>query len=491
MPVCSRSFLILCLLLSSNLCKAQSALDAILDVRPHTWWGAMAADISSGDTLFMRNTERLFMPASVTKLYTTSAVLDQLGPDYRYVTRLYAEGTQTEHVLNGNLIVRGAGDPSTGKPGPEHLDLFHLFADSLQALGIHEIHGDIIGDDNVFDDVALGADWSWEDLIYGYAAQISGLTFHHAIADLVVYPTQPGKRGRLTVAPELSSYLTIENQSITRPQGQDLAEGHVRIPESNRITVSSQVPVGRSDPEEIAIHNPTLYFLHGLNSVLASRNIRVHGQLLDVDDLPAELEYADARVLASHSSAPMSELVKIVNKESQNLYAEHLLKTLGREHPSLNEDSAPGSAAMGVAASMRTWEKAQMDPEQIQLMDGSGLSRKNLVSPAATIQLLRYMAAHPDPEVRESFLSSLAVGGQDGTLEYWFVGNSPGNGRVLAKTGTLGNVSSLAGYVTGDDGSLLAFVLFSNHFHGKIATIRTIQELFVHELIQIWSRGNE
>ena len=463
--------------------QAQTPLDAILDARPHAWWGVMVTDIESGDTLYMRNAERSFMPASVTKLYTTSAVLDQLGPDYQYVTQLFADGVHNDTSFVGNLIVQGSGDPSTGTFDSEWKALFNGFADSLLAMGIQDVYGDIIGDDNVFDDVAHGYDWSWEDLIYGYAAQISGLTFYDASVDIHAYPTTSGNKGRLTITPEIDDYLTIKNQTITLPRGQSLQEGHHRTAESNDITVSSQIPLGRSDPEVITVHNPTLYFLHALKTVLSSRNIRVHGQLLDIDDLPDDFKYSSNRLIATHTSAPMSELVSVVNKDSHNLYAEHLLKTLGHELPDLDEDVVVGSAAMGVAAAMRTYAKAKIDTSRIQLVDGSGLSRKNLVTPAMTIGLLDYMASHPDPSVRGAFLSSLAVAGQDGTLEYRFIGHSPGNGRVLAKTGTLGNVSSLAGYVMQDDGSQIAFVMFCNHFQGRHAVIRAIQESLVNSLI--------
>lgn len=480
---------LLAVLLPGSFCKAQSVLDSVLDARPHAWWGSMVVEVASGDTLFTRNATRSFVPASVTKLFTTAAVLDQLGPDYRYVTRLYVEGTQTGNILEGNLLVRGAGDPSTGAAGDDWMDLFHAFADSLLAHGIQEVRGDLIGDDNVFDDVLLGAEWSWDDLVYGYAAQISGLTFYDAVVDIHAYPTKPGARGELSITPDSGRFLMVDNRTITLPRGQELVEGYARIPGSNQIVVSSQVPVGRSDPESVAVHNPTLYFVHGLHTVLASRNIHVHGQLLDVDALPVLPDYSATHVIASHTSAPLKELVTTVNQESHNLYAEHLLKTLGGERPEPG-DLEPGSAAMGLEASMRTYEDAQIETDRLQLVDGSGLSRKNLITPAATIALLRYMALHPNPGVRDAFLSSLAVGGQDGTLEYRFVRNSPGYARVRAKTGTLGNVSSLAGYITQNDGSLLAFVIFANHFQGRHAPIHKIQELFINELIDLPLEGN-
>lgn len=478
------------LLASSGLCRAQSTLDAVLDTRPHAWWGAMVVDVSSGDTLYMRNAERSFMPASVTKLFTTSAALDQLGPDYRYVTRLVSEGIQSGTVLEGNLIVWGAGDPSTGAPGPDWINLFEAFADSVAALGIREVRGDLIGDDNVFNDTALGADWSWDDLVWSYAAEISGLTFHDAIVNVHAYPTRQGDRGSLSITPDTGTYLTIENQTVTLPRGDKLVEGHSRDPGSNHIVVSSQIPIGCSDPEALAVHNPTLYFVHGLNTVLASREIHVHGQPMDIDELETLPNDSIFRVIATHTSPPLSKLVATVNKESHNLYAEHLLKTLGREHPVEKDDLEPGSAPMGVAASMKSFAKAHMDIDRLQLVDGSGLSRKNLVTPAMTIALLRYMALHPSPDVRDTFLSSLAIGGQDGTLEYRFTQGSPGYGRVHAKTGTLGNVSSLAGYLTNDDGDLLAFVIFANHFQGSHGPIRLIQESFINELIYLQSGEN-
>ncbi len=471
--------------------QGQTVLDSLLDQRPHTWWGSMVVDLAFGDTLFMRNAERSFIPASVTKLFTTSAALDQLGPDYQYVTRLYTDGIQDGRVLRGNLIVRGAGDPSTGSPGDEWMDLFHAFVDSLHARGIHEIHGDIIGDDNVFDDVPLGTDWSWDDLTYGYAAQISGLTFHDATVDLVAFPTSTGERATLTMTPDLEDYVWIENQTVTLPRYNPLVESHLRIPESNHIIISSEVPLGRTESEIISIHNPTLYFVHGLKKILASKDIRVHGRPLDIDDLSEEFTYSNANLIAQHRSPPLSELIATVNKDSHNLYAEHLLKTLGHERPESDPEIPPGSAAMGIAAAMRTYAKAKVDTARIQLVDGSGLSRKNLVSPTMTIALLRYMASYPDVETRDFFLSSLAVGGMDGTLEFRFPRNSLGHRRVLAKTGTLGNVSSLAGYILQDDQPRLAFVLFANHFKGSSSGVRTIQDSFVSALIRSYIDGNE
>ena len=484
-------YLIGLLCLPPNLGRTQTPLDSILDTRPHVWWGILVVDISSGDTLFARNAERNFMPASVTKLFTTAAVLDQLGPNYTYVTKLYADGMQTGNVLHGNLIVQGAGDPSTGAPGPGWRNLFDAFTDSLLSRDIYEIHGNIIGDDNIFDDTPLGVDWSWEDLTYGYAAQISGLTFYDAIVKLRVDPTKPEERGKLSITPEPGNYLTIENESSTLPRGQNIVEAYLRIPESNRIIVSSQVPSGRSELEDVTVHNPTLYFVHHLNRVFTSKNIRVHGQLLDVDDLTTSLNYASARRIAQYRSPPASELIRTVNKSSHNLYAEHLLKTLGRELPVLDQKLEPGSATMGVSAAMRTYAKALIDTTRLQLVDGSGLSRKNLVSPINTIDLLQYMVSHPNAQVQSAFLSSLPISGKDGTLKHRFAGNPEVHGQILAKTGTLGNVNTLAGYILEDDQPRLAFAIFANHFHGHHSAIRSIQESFLTALIHNLSLGNK
>ena len=480
--------LILTLLATLALPSAQSqtqpdssvadTISRMLDTRPMAWWGVMIVDAATGEIIYTRNPDRSFMPASVTKLFTTAAALEQLGPDFRYETRLYLDGTLREGLLEGDLIVRGAGDPSIGTPGPDHMALFDLWADSLAALGVKQIRGDIIGDDNVFDDSPLGSDWSWDDLVYSYAAPISGLTFHENMVELTLQPTSVGRRGAMDWSPAAGNLLGFANRSETVPAGGRLREKYTRSLYSSTVTVETQVPIGRTEREFISVTNPTLFFAETFRQHLAARDIPVLGTARDLDDLNEGYTYDSLRVVARHTSEPLADLAAVTNKDSHNLYAEHLLRTLGAQRPAT--DAVPGSADMGHQAAQRTFAAAGLDTMRLQLADGSGLSRRNLVSPRMAVALLQYMAAHQDAEVRRAFRKSLAVGGVDGTLGYRFPAGAAARGRVRAKTGTIGNVSTLAGFVESAGGREYVFAIFSNHFIAPYRVIRGIQDQVVN-----------
>ena len=453
-----------------------TAIEDVLLAAPmaNAWWGAIAIDLDTGRVLYEMNADRSFMPASVTKLFTTAAALHVLGPHFTYRTRLYAEGPVEGDTLQGNLVVRGAGDPTFGvaRPDRDALDTFRAWADSLRAAGIRRIAGGIVGDDDVFDDVPLGDSWSWDDLQYGYAAEISGLSFHENVVKLRIAPTRPGSPGAVTWQPDNTDYVTISNRSRTAARGASLVDGYQRQPGTNRFEVTSEVPVSRVEQEELSVHNPTLYFAHVLREVLRAEGIEVDGMPMDVDRLAERPDYdsAELRIVARHTSAPLSELAREINKESNNLWAEQVLRTLGAA-----SDTA-GSAEGGHIQAKAVFAEAGIDTSRLQLVDGSGLSRKNLVTPRMATDLLRFMARHDDRAVQSAFLESLAVGGRDGTLEYRFRGGTP---DVRAKTGSLGNVSALSGYVRTRDGRLVAFALFCNHYTTRSALVRSAQDAIV------------
>lgn len=452
------------------------AIEDVLMAAPmaNAWWGAIAVDVNTGHVLYEVNADRSFMPASVTKLFTTAAALHVLGPRFTYHTRLYAIGPVEGDTLQGHLIVRGAGDPTFGVARPDRsaLATFRAWADSLHGLGIRRIAGDVVGDDNVFDDVPLGDSWSWDDLQYGYAAEISGLSFHGNVVKLRITPTRQGSPGAVAWQPANTDYVSITNRSRTTAQGARLIEGYERLPGTNRIEVTTEVPGARVEEEELSVHNPTRYFAHVLREVLRAEGIEVDGAPVDVDDLTDRPDYdrLDLRIVARHTSAPLSELASEINKESNNLWAEQVLRTLGAASDSV------GSAESGHKRAKAVFAEAGIDTSRLQLVDGSGLSRKNLVTPRMATDLLRFMALHDNRAVRSAFIESLAVGGRDGTLENRFRGGAP---EVRAKTGSLGNVSALSGYVRTRDGSLVAFALLCNHYTARSAVVRSAQDAVV------------
>ncbi len=469
--------------------QLERAIDEVLDAEALTngWWGAMVVDLDTGEVLYRRHTERSFVPASNTKLYTTAAALDQLGLGYRYRTEVFIDGPVVDGVLEGNVIVRGSGDPVIGGRfnGGDRTAVFRAWADSLRALGITRINGDLIGDDDVFDDTPLGYGWSWDDEPYWYAAEISGLSFNDNNVDFAIEARSEGQPARVRWEPFGTDYVRVINRTLTISADSSLDEGYARARGANTIELSSRVPEGRTDFESLTITNPTRFFVHVMREALVQAGLAVEGRPVDVDDLSIKPDYAPDRYqrVAVHTSVPLAEIVNVINKRSQNLYAEQVLRTLAAERPLDDEELEPGSAEMGLEVAMTTFVKAGIDTSRIQLVDGSGLSRMNLVTPAMTMALLRYMWHHPDASVRQAFIDSMPIGGQDGTLQFRFR-RGAARGKVRAKTGTLSNVSSLSGYVPSAQGSFLAFVLMGNHHTAKGKVVRAAQDRVVNLLAE-------
>ncbi len=462
-----------------------AALDAVLDRRAFAdaVWGAVVLDLEAGEALYGRHTQLNLVPASNAKLFTTAAALDQLGPDYRYRTLLLGRGRQVGAAWRGDLVVRGSGDPTIGGRlyAGDRTRVFRAWADSLAALGIRRVAGDLIGDDDVFDDEPLPEGWSWDDEPYWYAAETGGLVFNDNAVDMTIAGRRRGARAAITWEPYNTDYITVENQTRTLASGARLREGYARARGANHLRISSQVPEGGVDRESLTIANGTLYFLHTLRETLERAGIAVEGRLIDIDDLDA----ADApggeplRPLASHTSPPMREIAQWINRESINLYAEQALKTLAHE-----QTGAPGSTRGGLRAAARTFAEAGIDTAGLGLVDGSGLSRMNLVSPAALGRLLAYMWLHPSRAVRQAYLESLPGPGMEGTLKTRFA-TLPARADLRAKTGTLGHVSALSGYVRTRSGRPLAFVLISNNFTTRTSAVREAQDDFVELLANI------
>ena len=394
------------------------------------------------------------------------------------------DGSVEDGTLQGNLIIRGAGDPTLGSL---HLDddplaALHAWTDALKAMGIQHIAGAIIGDDDVFDDTPYGDEWAWGDLQYYWAAEVSGLSFRDNVVDVAMRAQQPGEPAHLSWEPLNTSYVSFLNATRTGPPGSSLDEGHYRYPGTNRFRLFSRIPPNGVDRETLSVTNPTLYLGHVFREVLLEEDISIDGPAVDVDDLAIKPMYTAGIVqaVATLTSPPLSEIVRVINTESMNLYAEHVLRTLGVEHPPADppDDVAPGTAEMGWLVARAALAEAGVDTNRVAFVDGSGLSRLNLASPAATTTLLQSMWYHPDPAVREAFLASLARGGATGTLSYRLT-NLPSGATVRAKTGSLTQANALSGYVTTAQGTTYAFSIYCNNYTVPSRAIRQAQDRIV------------
>ncbi|GAB5535189.1 MAG: D-alanyl-D-alanine carboxypeptidase/D-alanyl-D-alanine-endopeptidase [Rubricoccaceae bacterium] len=463
-------------------------IDEVLDseVFDDAYWGALVVDLNTGRTLYERNAMRRFIPASNMKLFSTAAILDALGPDYRYKTRLYASGPVENGTLQGSLVVRGSGDPTFGGryTGGDLTRVLRQWADSLEARGIQRITGSVVGDDDVFDDEALGMGWSWDDLVWYYAAEISGLQFNEGTVEVKVHGTTPGEPARITVEPD-NGYVQLVNQTTTTDGG-SIREGYRRNLGANVFNITTTVPAGKVEEEALSIVNPTEYFVRTFKAVLKRRGIEVEGEAIDVDTWGQRPVYDGLRQLAVHTSPPLSTIAEETNTESNNLYAEHLLRTLGAERYR-GDEYALGSAQAGVSATEPLLQRLGVDPNSLRIVDGSGLSAMNRLTPFATVTLLKGMKEHHNPFVWDAFYKSLAVGGYTGTIKGRYQ-SGDARGNVRAKTGYISGARTLSGYVMSDSGHMLAFSLMCNHYSVRTSRVNRAQDEIVEMLADFRGR---
>jgi len=430
------------------------ALDHILDRAPFAsaFWGVEVRSLKTGRVLYARNPEKHFRPASTLKLVITAAALDTFGPQARFRTTVETEARlDGRGRLLGDVFLVGRGDPNLSarfSPGRPTAALEEL-ADALWAAGVRRIEGRLVGHEGEFTGDRRGSDWTWEDLVWSYGAEVSALSFNDNTAELSLLPgDQPGELAFLEATPATAYYSVACTAVTTAPRTK--AELKLeRDAGSNRIRLSGTLAIDESWQGSVAIEDPARYTATVFAEVLQAKGIRVTGPLATSSDpLPAR-----ARVLATHESGPLAEALKVINKESQNLHTELLLRALGRRV------KGEGSVAAGHAAVGEFLSRIGVGPMAFSLQDGSGLSRSDLVDPHGLAQLLVAMDRHPQAAV---FRESLAVMGVDGTLKDRLRG-TPAEGNVRAKTGTLRLSNALAGYLARASGERVAFAIVVNN----------------------------
>lgn len=416
--------------------------------------GIHIESLESGEILFSSNATRHVVPASNMKIVTLAVAADVLGWDYVYETRLEATGDVRNGILDGDLVVTGSGDPSIGSADREASPVFSEWVVALRQAGITRVNGRLIGDDNVFDDEGRGAGWAWDYLTAGYAAPSGGLSYNENVAVVRAQPgTSVGDPGRVEITPA-GHGLTVRTELTTgAPDSRTTVA--VTHPSPGTVHVSGSLPVGGDAVvRTTSVDNPTSYFVEGLHAVLAGHGITVSEGAFDIDDVDRSPS-ADRRLIATHTSPPLSVLGGYLMKVSQNFYAESLLKTVGRVA------GGEGSADAGrrvVAETLAGWG---VPDDSIVMYDGSGLSRYNYVTAEAIVFILKRLW-HSDRH-RGPFVATLPVGGQDGSLANR-MGDPALAGRVLAKTGTIANMRALSGFLITASGERIVFSIIANHF---------------------------
>lgn len=427
-------------------------------------WGVLVVSLDHGDTLFAHRADQPLIPASNLKLYTSAGALYFLGPDYRYGTYLATSARVEAGVLQGDLHVYGTGDPTLSDRFLEtDLDVWEAFADTLAALGVREIQGDVVGDGSYFEGPSTGNGWQTSYINAWYAAPAGALSFNDNLVTLRVRPAaQSGWRPVVQLVPG-GAGVAIVNLATTV----DGAGGRIEVTRAaydGPIVVRGEIGRGAGDVwHGVPVPDPARYSAAVFREVLEAKGIRVTGVVRSIHD-PARSLFSERRVyapgfddgqsprvLALHRSPPLIEILKVVNKRSHNLYAEQVLRTVGRS--ALGSGSIQGGAR---AIELMIERETGVASSMLTMNDGSGLSVLDRASPQSLVGLLSVMSRSP---MFETYLSTLTVAGERGLRR---MGGTAAQSNLRAKTGTINNVSALSGYVTAANGERLAFSIISN-----------------------------
>jgi serine-type D-Ala-D-Ala carboxypeptidase/endopeptidase (penicillin-binding protein 4) len=502
-----------CLLLATHLHATShdplaKRIDTVLSASDlaRGFWGIEVVSLDSGKVVYAQNAEKLFTPASNTKLFTTAAALALIGPDYTSRTTVETSGILDKYGrLTGDLVLVGRGDPNlSGRELPYNrrtvrdthpIQVLEQLADTLVQKGVKYVDGNIIADDSYFAFERYGEGWSQDDLVLADGAPVSALTINDNVVFVNILPAdRAGDRAFVSITPS-SDYYRMDNRIITTPAGTGRKIFINREPGSTSLTLWGNMPLEDGGANEaLAIEDPAEFAAALFHQLLQNRGIVVYGkqhtrhtELASLSTLtvtataparggdePSRVIPNQPLVLASYQSKPLIEDVRVINKVSQNLHAEILLRLLGREK------GTAGTVEGGLEVLRGFLNQAGVPSEQYLFYDGSGLSRQDLATPHAVMQLLRYAASQP---WGASFRETLPVAGVDGSLADRFPNLDP-RAHVYAKTGSLGGVKALSGYATTVRGQRVAFSILSNNLNlpskRVLDTIDSIVEAIVN-----------
>jgi D-alanyl-D-alanine carboxypeptidase/D-alanyl-D-alanine-endopeptidase (penicillin-binding protein 4) len=443
-------------------------LDARLDAAPfdRQLWGVALVD-EAGQLLYGRNADRMFIPASNTKLVVTSVAAALFDPSFTVKTSVYAAAPIADGVVQGDLVLYGRGDPTfarrcyavdttaAGACDTDPMLKMRQLAESLRLRGIRAIRGDVVGDGSYFEPKQAHDGWEAYDLNWWYAAPVAGLGFNDNSLD-VTYAAGPalGAPAQLGFTPDFGD-VELENRTTTVPALADETIDFFRVAGTQHLWAQGTVAQGgKPVTQYFAVSDPDAFAAQALRAALQQAGISVLGTVRSTAD---SMLYAAARrtaPLAEVTSRPVRDWIFPILNTSQNWVAEMLLKQVGRRF------GKAGSWEEGLAVERRFLiDSVKVDSTQFALSDASGLSSTNLVSPLAFTQLLRFMRRHPH---YQAWAAGLPQSGKRGSLMKRFVG-TPLEGRVRAKTGSIGRVNTLTGFIERPDGHVLTFSVQANH----------------------------
>ncbi len=442
----------------------------------HASWGISVVQAKTGDIITEYNSNLSLAPASTQKVITTAAGLSILGPDYTYRTSLEYDGIldSTNGIIKGNLIIKGSGDPTIEsfffKDKNDTSSVVKKWAGILKTKGIKSIEGAIIADASVFEDETTESNWVWGDMGNYYGAGASGLTY---MDDMYSIWFNSGKNGDTAGIAKITPFIPgfrITNY-VTAAGTED--EAYIYgAPYSDAHYVNGTIPAHKTNFEvKGSLPDPPYLLAFNLKQELAQEGISIQGEATTVRQLKLNKAYKQSprKILYTHTSPSLEKIVYWTNMTSNNLFAEHILKTIALKKQHF------GTATSGLAELMKFWKSKGLDTKGMSLMDGCGMARANTVTPK---QLTDIFCILTKDKAYTAFYNSLPVAGKTGTLKNSFKGTSAEN-RIHAKTGSFNRVRSFAGYGTTKNGEQIAFSLIANNFDCSNNEMRTKLERIV------------
>ncbi|HEY1472180.1 MAG TPA: D-alanyl-D-alanine carboxypeptidase/D-alanyl-D-alanine-endopeptidase [Candidatus Acidoferrum sp.] len=430
-------------------------------------WGLLVVDAASGEVLYEKNAASYFVPASNMKLLTTALALDKLGSNYRFRTTVETDGILSPSgSLTGNVILVGRGDPNLSNrkfpfetkeefDGPPDRVLAEL-ADQVVARGVKEITGDIVGDDSYFPRERYPDGWEIDDMVWEYGAAISAIVVDDNTVTLTLAPGEHSGDPVSALVDPVTPDFIVENRVVTSPAKEKPDLRLTREPGAQTVVVSGILPAhSPSRKLVLAIEEPAQHAATLLAQLLANRGVTFTGKVRALHN--PDPTTASRTVLAEHLSLPLGDTVKLVNKISQNLHTEVLLRTAARQQ---GRWATPEDL---LKFPEEFYSRAGIVEDDVIQTDGSGLSRHDMVTPRALVALLQFAQKQP---WFPAYYSSLPVAGIDGTLNDRMK-DSPITGRIHAKTGSVSHVRTLSGYADTPSGRRLIFSFLSNNQGGK------------------------
>ena len=407
-----------------------------------------------GKIVLQHRAEKAATPASLAKIITTATALEILGGDFRFETCLEYDGKLDKNgILNGNLYIRGGGDPTLGSQFIDNADFLPEWIEAVKKTGIKIIKGNVIADASLCSDEGISPKWNWEDIGNHYATGVYALNVNDNSCTVTLKSGRVGTTAEIVKVQPSIPGLSLLSQVKASSISYDSAYAY-GAPLLNERIIRGAIPARRSEfPIRIDMPNPPLYLAQLVTNSLVENGIKINGKA----ECSFQKNVNPKRLIYSHYSAPLSEIVKEINHRSINLYAECVLLRLAVH------EKGQGDAVSGISIIKNFWKSKNIDVSPLFLYDGSGLSSSNAVPAEFLVDVLQYMYAKSAN--KDIFIASLPVAGESGTVKNLLKGTAL-EGKVCAKSGTIGGVQSYAGYIVWKD-KTYAFALIVNHFSGK------------------------